>query len=398
MTPPDAGGVLPCPNGKRIEVLVPANESMRPVFVAAKWLATCALVLASVLAPAGPARATPDIPGSLPDSLTQETHEGFSWVYPPEAADRVETLQEVQQETWTRITSELGAPAEGEVVVRVGRNPEQMQALAPPGVTLPSYAVGVALSRFHLILLTLTAPETWEPSDLESVFQHELSHLALHRAVDGAELPRWLSEGVAIHQADQHSIARIRSLWEATVRGNLQPLDKLSRTFPARHHDVNAAYAQSADFVSFMLDGDDDAERFRGMLDQVRQGAPFEQAIEEAYGVPLGYLEREWRVSVHERYGRLPLLLTSLTGLWALGAVLLVVAYIRRRRRDKHTLARWEQEEALVESEPPAPEAARHTPVYVPAAHMRAGARARRASRDSEIPTIEYEGRNHTLH
>ena len=49
----------------------------------------------------------------------------------------------------------------------------------------------------------------------------ELSHVALHRAVDGHPVPRWFTEGVSIHQAGERNIARIRTLWQGAVQRRL---------------------------------------------------------------------------------------------------------------------------------------------------------------------------------
>ena len=72
--------------------------------------------------------------------------------------------------------------------------------VAPP----PAYAVGVAYPALGLVLLTLSAPDTWERPDLDRVFIHELAHVATHRAAGGNGVPRWLDEGIAIHVAGEN--------------------------------------------------------------------------------------------------------------------------------------------------------------------------------------------------
>src|SRR5262249_22829786 len=142
--------------------------------------------------------------------------------------------------------------------IRIALAPEQMRALVGPHTPLPGYANGIAFPEAGLVLLTLTEPETFLRPDLQAVLTHELSHVALYRAVRGAALPRWFSEGVAVQQAQESSLNRIRTLWEGTLRGSLLPLDSLANAFPTRHADIDLAYAQSADFVGYMLSGGDE--------------------------------------------------------------------------------------------------------------------------------------------
>jgi Peptidase MA superfamily len=229
------------------------------------------------------------------------------------------------------------------------------------------------------------------------VLTHELSHLALHRAVHGASLPRWFAEGVAVQQAQDSSLGRIRTLWEGTLRGDLLSLDALANAFPESHSDVDLAYAESADFVGFMLSSGDERSRFRSLLRDLANGQPFADAVLASYHVPVAYMEREWRATLTQRFGRWPVLFMGLTSLWVLGAVLLVVGYARARARHRSTLQRWAIEEAPVVV----------TAVTASAAPAPTGAVQsslddffdnRRGKHDAGVPTIVHDGRSHTLH
>ena len=139
-----------------------------------------------------------------------------------------------------------------ELVIRVARNPREMRALAPADMPPPDYATGVAYSRWGVILLTMSSPQSWEPPDLEVVLVHELSHVALYRAVAGNDVPRWFNEGVAIHQSEARMLPRMESLLRAAAQRSMLRLSELDDHFPNRPHEVNVAYAQSADVVGFL--------------------------------------------------------------------------------------------------------------------------------------------------
>lgn len=340
-----------------------------------------------------------------PEGYVAERRGDVRWEFPDQASEVAHELQEVYEEHWPRVTRELGGDTDGPLIIRIGRNPEEMRALAPRGAPPPAYASGVAYPARGLILLTLAAPETWQRPDVDSVLVHELSHVALHRAVDGNPIPRWFSEGVAIHQAREKSLERTRALWGGTVGGRLLPFERLERGFPSTPHGVNLAYAQSADFVRWLLARDSGEQKFRQVVRRLRDGQSFQTALERTYSVTMTELEEQWHASLSERFQALPLLVGSGT-LWVLAAFLIVLAYARRKRKDRAKMEEWDEEERAADAaahtvlasrtssttagpSPTVPDA-EHEVLYVMPPEPR--------GRESGIPTVEHDGRSHTLH
>lgn len=355
----------------------------------------------------------------VPEGFRREERGAVTWDYPAAAASAVERLQGAERTRWARVTHQLVGerPIDGRLLIRVGRTPEEMRALAPPRAPPPAYATGVAYPARGLILLTLSAPETWERPDMTAVLTHELSHIALHRAVAGQPVPRWFSEGVAIHQAGEASLARVQTLWGATVGGRLLPLRRLDRGFSARPHQVSLAYAQSADFVRWLLDRSDGEDQFRRLLHRIAGGRAFGSALEVTYSRPPDMLEDEWKQDLAQRYSAFPLLLGS-GSVWVLLSLLLVVAYVRRRRKDRARLDAWEAEEeerasleaahaVLTSSRLPATETGptpeRRDGDDEPSSHPGRALPGTTIVLPPEagepgVPTVEHEGRSHTLH
>ncbi len=333
----------------------------------------------------------------VPDGYLQRQDGAVRWEYPAEAGTIVDGLANDLRHEWPRIERELGAEIEDGLIIRIGRNPDEMAALAPAHAPPPPYAVGVAYPASGLILLTLSAPETWERPDVTQVLTHELSHIALHRAVNGQPVPRWLTEGLAIHQARERSLERVQTLWEATVRGQLIALDDLSHRFPSQPHEVSIAYAQSADFIRWLNGRESSGQHFAELIRRIRSGQPFETAVSQTYSQGIGQLEYAWRNELTERYGAFPLLLG--TGvIWFGIALLVVVAWFRRRADSKRILERWESEDG--ERDMPEPSAAPQLSrpdgsVARPEGDTRPGSDI---PPPAEIPTVVWEGRSHTLH
>src|SRR5262245_53866294 len=205
--------------------------------------ALAAMLLAFAALVGGAAAQQAELPATIPDGYTLEREGKATWVYPTAAESEVARLKRLQRSAWTRLGRELGVQLSPGLDLRIAVNPAEMQALAPDGLRLPAYATGVAFPEQGLVLVSLTEPESWLRSDVDRVLVHELSHVALHRAVGGHPVPRWFSEGVAIQQAGEHSLARLRVLWDGTLRGKLIPLAMLSERFPSRHGEVSLAYA-----------------------------------------------------------------------------------------------------------------------------------------------------------
>jgi hypothetical protein len=333
----------------------------------------------------------------LPVGYATQTDGSVRWTYPIAAEDEVRSLRASHAQTWHRIVAELGGSVPSNLDIRVAVSPEQMRALVPTNTPPPPYADGIAFPEHGLVLLTLTEPETFLRPDLQAVLTHELSHVALYRATRGAAVPRWFSEGVAVQQAQANSLSRTRTLWEGTLRGGLLSLDSLAVAFPAGGSDVELAYAEGADFVGFMLSGGDERARFRSLLRELAQGKAFPDAVQSAYHVPVGYMEREWRATLTQRFGRWPVLFMGLTSIWVLGAVLLVVGYARARARHRSTMQRWAIEEAPIVNAavPPAPPPA---PTGATQSTLDDFFDNRRAKNDPGVPTVVHDGQSHTLH
>lgn len=318
-----------------------------------------------------------------PDGYSTERIDSVTWTYPESHRGRIAPLIEGLDDHWRKVVNDFGIIVDDQLVVRVARNPREMRALAPVDHPPPDYATGVAYPRWGVILLTMSAPQTWEPPDLEVVLVHELSHVAFYRAVAGNDVPRWFNEGVAIHQSEVRMLPRMESLLRAAAQRSMLRLSELDNHFPRRPHEVNIAYAQSADVVGFLRRSNNDERRFHRLIYALRNGETFDTALATAYGWTRVGLERQWRESLRTRYRIMPALLAGST-VWVVAAALVIVAY-RRRRRYHHQklqqMAYREELEALqVTSQPPP----------APISHD--------APADTGVPRVEHDGESHTLH
>ncbi|MEI7894653.1 MAG: peptidase MA family metallohydrolase [Myxococcales bacterium] len=280
-----------------------------------------------------------------PPDYAVRTDGWLTVLYPSGLQSRVDPLFHEANEAKRALADDLGQPVLSAVEVRIARSPDEMARLAPAGFPPPPYASGVTYLKLRLVLLSMLEPKTNAATDLDEVLRHELAHAALEEAVEGHVIPRWFAEGLAIRQSGEHPLLRVRTLWDATLSRTLLPIEELDSDFPVEHPGVGIAYAESADFVRFLL-RDEDRARFQSLIARVRDGTAFDRALTDAYGSDVRKLEYQWRRGLDGRFSAIPML-TGGSVLWLLAGILLVAGYVRRRRHAKAKLRQWEHEEVI---------------------------------------------------
>lgn len=280
----------------------------------------------------------------LPPEFVTVRRGPLTLAYAPTLRDLVASTLAHAEEDVAVLARQMGVTEIPPMEVRLVPDFSAMQALAPRELPPPAYASGVAYPSLRLALVATRAPVTFAAVPVRQVFRHELSHLLFGVASGNAPLPRWLTEGLAVDQASEHSFERFERLAIASYTRGMLPLRELDRGFQGHSDDaVTVAYAQSADFVGWLL-RTQGADRFGVMLAHAREGRSMEEAVRESYGVTFLHLEEAWRHDFDSRFALAPL--WAGTGLLTtLGLLGVVWAMIRRRRKSQATRARWDRED-----------------------------------------------------
>lgn len=182
------------------------------------------------------------------------------------------------------------------------------------------------------------------------VVAHELVHELLDQYVEphGAAMPRWFHEGLAQLLAGETQLGAREEelLWRFGARRMLSFAD-LRSGFPRRREDLQAAYAQSYSYVSWL------AREFGiGALLAVARNVDgettFERALVGRTGRSTLQIEDAWRYHLlHGSGAPWRILLDQCFNLLLLLSLpLLVMAFLRRRARERRAAARLEQAEA----------------------------------------------------
>ncbi len=274
-------------------------------------------------------REAPMVPSAKPDIVAGERRTPHFVIRHTAAATRsAQALADKLERARADFAARLGRDWPGVTEVRLGVGRDELEALALPGGKPPSWASALAYPSHNIILLearSLTTPEG------EATLRHELSHVALGQL--GDDWPRWFQEGLATYMTGEHrlSLQHYTTLFHGVQQDRILSLDDLTHGWPERLDDVQLAYAQSTAFIDWLQDRYG-PERFGALLDGVAAGEPFPTAFAKAFRVSLSLEEADWRKTLPSRYRWMPLVTLGST-VWAIAALVCVLAYVRYRRQ-----------------------------------------------------------------
>lgn len=212
----------------------------------------------------------------------------------------------------------------------------------------PHNLVAVAMAGENRILINRRRFLSDSRSRRRAVLVHEFTHLILGRAAPGV-LPRWMSEGLAMVTAREHSFQHHTRLVVAASFGGLLPLEELwgNRTGAT---DQELAYAESLSAVRYFLKSrvhsglgiDADLAALAKRLADPSGGAALRSLLRDSRY--LSAFEREWRASLKTFWTWVGALSTGGV-LWFGVSSLFLVAYWRKKRIARQTEQRWKEED-----------------------------------------------------
>lgn len=210
------------------------------------------------------------------------------------------------------------------------------------GSEVPGWATGVAVASRNLVVLKPRRLTYRRGTSLDQTVRHELTHIVLGTNYAMDRLPRWLNEGIAMWQADEPTFRGEFNLAASALLGRLVPVDELDREFRNARNDVAAVcYGESRSLVDFIIAQHGEAALMR-ILEESRIAAADEVFV-SALGRSPGQLYREWRRWM-QRYVYWYSVLSGIALFWFM-ALLVFVAYARKRIWGRRKLAEWDKED-----------------------------------------------------
>jgi hypothetical protein len=221
------------------------------------------------------------------------------------------------------------------VTVRWSEDPDDLRRR---GIRDPGTVAGLADADAGLILLSAAALGA-RSDRLHPVLLHEIAHLFVARATEGAEVlpPRWLNEGIAMLVSGEWDLgadwraSRASLLRDALAAGGPPPLRELEVAFPEGPL-FHVAYAQSLSFTEWMVRRRGE-NGLRELLRRLDLDEDLDPAFQHVYGLTLEDAERAWKEDVGGPgwIRRVPSANTIVASLWALLALLMIVKWVRVR-------------------------------------------------------------------
>ena len=214
--------------------------------------------------------------------------------------------------------------------------PDEQHLLQFTGGRIPEWGAGAAIPQRSLIILPGYESERGSTIRLGTILRHEIAHIAVYRAGNGAPAPLWFTEGYATWSAGQLDFEAGWLLRIAFATGRAPPLDSLELAWPRLAGDARLAYLLSASAIDYLYRASGEAG-LRNLFYVWRTSGNFNTALIRTYGADLNQIERYWRNSVRRRYGWFAILTQSVAYAAAL-TILAGVLWFVRRRRDRQ---RW---------------------------------------------------------
>ena len=225
--------------------------------------------------------------------------------------------------------------------------PDERAFATLSGGTPPEWGAGLAILRADRdwIVLPAYATDRAAPASLPRVLRHELAHVALHRYLGDARVPRWFHEGYGRWAAGELDFEAEWQLRLAFATGRAPELDSLALDWPAGRVEAGVAYLLSASAIDYLV-AEGGVRGLTNLLERWRASGDLDAAMRRTYGVAVSQFEEDWRKHVSSRYGW-ALVLTHSAVFWAIAAILLIILVLRRRRRDR---VRYQQ---MILTDPP---------------------------------------------
>lgn len=181
-------------------------------------------------------------------------------------------------------------------------------------------------------------------SDIQ-VLDHELVHVLLGQAFKEKRPPQWLQEGVAQVFAGEYTLETADRIAEGMLGRGLFSLGELSHPFPRDPVRAQLAYAQSADFIAWLM-SEYGSDVLPILVRESVKGASFEAALRRATGQSLASLDKAWSKRLENSWLWVRAVAND-TVLLGLATIFLVVGYLRVKRRNRERLEDMARQDAL---------------------------------------------------
>ena len=192
---------------------------------------------------------------------------------------------------------------------------------------IPEWGVGVAIPDRNTIIILKGA----DPVKVQRIFNHELTHIILHKKLDGIGIPRWFDEGVAQYLSTGLDISAQAKIAWAVLWRKIYSLRALEQMNTFNSPNAELAYAEAHDAIIYL----NDFCKIGDLCDSIVKTDDFAKGFQKGCGMTVFEFYRKWIKHLGRRY--LPfVILGDQRFLWTFAVVLFVafgmLKFIRQRK------------------------------------------------------------------
>lgn len=190
------------------------------------------------------------------------------------------------------LAAEFGVESRDPVSIVVYNSHEELMSVLQEASS--EWTGAVNFGRTGSIAVGL-GPMSW----MEKVIPHELTHAMLDQITQPpfGEIPRWLNEGLAVHSEGGMSVEEQAELDRAIEDDTLISLRVLNSPFPDQRDRAILSYAESTSLVEFII-AEYGTEKLGELVSVFAEGAHYDDAMMEVFGVDMDGMEDLWRAYV----------------------------------------------------------------------------------------------------
>lgn len=183
-----------------------------------------------------------------------------------------------------------GVDSNEQIEIYIYASSEELQSAT---LFAPSWSGGLAFSAHRAVLIGIpTTSLEWG----KGAFAHELSHVVIGNYTFSciSNLPRWLSEGLAMYAEGEMRSYHASLLADAIEDDSLLSVRELGQIFSNDPELASLSYAQSLSLVDFLIETYGQTDMLL-LLDEFKEGSPEDRVLMDIYGVDRIGLEAAWR-------------------------------------------------------------------------------------------------------
>lgn len=267
-------------------------------------------------------------------------HHPFVIYYGENDSKKHQLVLKTLHKSYQKLSQEIGGELQDSIAVFICPSEKVYRQFV--GENFPNWSEGVASPSNNVIILK--SPNLLpDHAVISKIAIHELTHIILHKAVNGHPIPRWFNEGMAVYYSGEKSFASGSLISKALITKSIIDLKDINEVLNFHSDKAQLAYQESYLAILYLFE-QFGKEKVKQIISLMGKGKNLDLAFLEAIGMDTVDFEYDWYHYIKKQY-RWRFLIDFDTYLWIFILALFLVGFMIIRRRNRLTIQRWENDE-----------------------------------------------------